>query len=394
MKKSIVFVAATCFLALSIAGCGKTAEEPGTTTNESPVAASFEASDNTVPSSEVTESLSEEEPATTDNAEIGYPSLPLPEYHYYGPEEWVDYADSISQFLIENSFGKEESDLSICVPVILKVDESDPADVKAWGEFWVYTYQLINTSLIGGPGGSFGGLAHLDKTGGSPVLTDFEYVEDGSDYDPSVDRIFGSEGLKEAYVEACDKSEMYQNQALSYYINHNGLYITQYQHYGWPPVAIINAPPTKEEDQQIYYVGNAGFTTQFDMRQICALEMDNDETFSTVICDELNEALIEIYIDDGLDVEAAIKKIRKNLFDESAELTRIDDTSFNEISGCTVLMSEGPYKDGDHVYMNYIVPRDDHLFVIKIYSIYSENEEKQMYTDDVIAGLLNAMELK
>ena len=44
--------------------------------------------------------------------------------------------------------------------------------------------------------------------------------------------------------------------------------------------------------------------------------------------------------------------------------------------------------------MNYIIPRDDHLFVIKIYSIYSENEEKQMYTDDVIAGLLNAMELK
>ena len=346
--------------------------------------------------------LSETEAAEEDAAgeaedtlsDIEYPTFPLPDYHYYGTEDWADQADYVCQYIIDEVFADTEADLKVCVPIVLKVDDSDKKDVKMWGEYEAYTYQLMNTSLFLRSGGSYGGVAHLDMTGDTPVVTGMDYLEDGSGYDPSVDKLFGTEGLKEAYIDACDNSQMYETQALSDYVNHNGIYITQYQHYGWPPVSIINAPPTRDEDQQIYYVSNLAYTAQYDMRQMCSDETGSADMFSNIDSDEWNDFLIEVYKEEGTDIDAAIQNIRSNLYDESADLNRTDDTSFLGHTGCTSLVSVSPYKEGDHVYVNYIVPRDDGLFVVKISSIYSEDEAKQMATDAIIEAFLGSMELK
>ena len=346
-------------------------------------------------SSEATAEEADASGETGDSSEdIEYPTFPLPDYHYYGTEDWADQADYVCQYIIDEVFADTEADLKVCVPIVLKVDDSDKKDVKMWGEYEAYTYQLMNTSLFLRSGGSYGGVAHLDMTGDTPVVTGMDYLEDGSGYDPSVDKLFGTEGLKEAYIDACDNSQMYETQALSDYVNHNGIYITQYQHYGWPPVSIINAPPTRDEDQQIYYVSNLAYTAQYDMRQMCSDETGSADMFSNIDSDEWNDFLIEVYKEDGTDIDAAIQNIRSNLYDESADLNRTDDTSFLGHTGCTSLVSVSPYKEGDHVYVNYIVPRDDGLFVVKISSIYSEDEAKQMATDAIIEAFLGSMELK
>ena len=57
-------------------------------------------------------------------------------------------------------------------------------------------------------------------------------------------------------------------------------------------------------------------------------------------------------------------------------------------------MSNGPYKEGDQVYVNYFVPRGDDLLVLKISSTYSEDEKIQMSTDAIIEDFLGNMELK
>jgi hypothetical protein len=116
--------------------------------------------------------------------------------------------------------------------------------------------------------------------------------------------------------------------------------------------------------------------------------------FSNIDSDEWNDFLIEVYKEEGTDIDAAIQNIRSNLYDESADLNRTDDTSFLGHTGCTSLVSVSPYKEGDHVYVNYIVPRDDGLFVVKISSIYSEDEAKQMATDAIIEAFIGSMELK
>lgn len=410
MKGRALLLTAVLGAALMLASCKSDKEQAGAETM--PVAEAAEedtyeevTEEEKSPAEELQEEDSaEEEPAEEEQGkndseediseQIEYPTLPLPEYHYYGPEDWADYADVVCRYLMEDPDRLSESDLRMCTPVVLKVDDSNPKDVKVWGEFWLDGFYLINTSLISNCGGSYPGVAHIDTTGANPTVTKMDFVEDGSDFQPSFDRLFTKAGLKDAYQNIHDDMDDYRTMALSYYINHNGLYITQYQEYGWAPVPIPNAPETRDEDQKIYYVGNPGYTAEFDMRQICAYESDGVDMFGDVNSDEWSDFLIEIYLEDGKDIDGAIKKLRSNLYDESVNLTRNDDITFIGVDGCTSLTSEPPYKDGDKVYVNYLIPRYDHIFVVKISSDYSSDEEKQMTTDGIIEAFLGSMELK
>ena len=402
MKKKLLLMAAVCIFAFGVFGCGNAANDTVPVAESKPEAESQAEETESKPKdtnenteeSKVASKESVSEVKETQAEEIDYPTLPLPEYHYYGTEDWAEYADSVCHFLVENSFGDEAADLNICVPVVLKMDDSDPKDVKLWGEYMVYKYQLMKTSLLEEGGGSFGGVAHLDTTGGSPIVKDFDFLEDGSGFDASLDRLFGKEGLKDAYLKACDERDDYLAEALANYINKNGLYITQYQEFGWAPVPVLNAPPTRDEDQIVDYVGNFAYTTQFDMREICSLEAEDTDAFVNVESDDRNEFMIEIYRKEGSDMDSVIKDLRSHLADEDADLERTEDVTFKDIEGCIVLVSKGPYEDGDQVYTNYLVPRDDGIFVVKISSTYSSDEDKQMATDAIIEEFLGNMELK
>ena len=178
------------------------------------------------------------------------------------------------------------------------------------------------------------------------------------------------------------------------YINTNGLYITQYQEYGWAPVPVLNAPPTKDEDQIVDYEGSYDYTAKYDMREICSYETGESDMFCNVDSKEWNEFLIVIYKAESNDLDSAIKELRAGLADENAELERKDDITFMDIEGCTLLMSNGPYKEGDSVYVNYFVPRGDDLLVLKISSTYSEDEKIQVATDDIIEDFIDGIKFK
>ena len=394
MRKKAALAAAFCVFAFGMVGCQKPATNVNTTeattaaVEESTTAAPQETEET---SQETTEAAKEEE---TTASEPDYPTLPLPEYHYNGPEDWAEYADGVSHFLVENSFGDVAPDLTICVPIVLKADDSDPKDVKLWGEFYVEGFNLVKTSLLNVNGGSFGGVAHLDTTKGGPIVTDFDFLEDGAGFDASLEELFGKEGLKDAYLEASNERDKYLAEALANYINTNGLYITQYQEYGWAPVPVLNAPPTKDEDQIVDYEGSYDYTAKYDMREICSYETGESDMFCNVDSKEWNEFLIVVYKAESKDIDSAITELRAGLADENAELKRTDGVTFLDIEGCTTLISEGPYKEGDAVYVNYFVPRGDDLLVLKISSTYSEDEKIQMSTDAIIEDFLGNMELK
>lgn len=401
MKKKLLLMAAACIFAFGVFGCGNAANDTVPVAESKPEAESQseeieskpEDSKESQEAGKLAPEESESEVKETTAEEIDYPTLPLPEYHYYGTEDWAEYADSVCHFLVENSFGDEAADLNICVPVVLKMDDSDPKDVKLWGEYMVYKYQLMKTSLLEEGGGSFGGVAHLDTTGGSPIVNDFDFLEDGSGFDASLDRLFGKEGLKDAYLKACDERDDYLAEALANYINKNGLYITQYQEFGWAPVPVLNAPPTRDEDQIVDHVSNLSYTAQYDMRQMCFFEIDDSDTFCSVDSEDWNNFMIEISKKDGSDMDSVIKEVRSGSA-ENEELERTEDVTFKDIEGCTVLMTKGPYDDGDKVYVSYFVPGKDSILVIDITSDYSSDEKKQMATDSIIENFLGNMELK
>lgn len=396
MKRKTFLPILAVAVAISISACSAVNIQVNPNTQPKEEAAQEEKNETAdgVPEETTEETAAPDDTEADDSSSINYPTLPLPEYHYYGPEDWADYGDIIGQYLIKEHMGDEDTaaDLAICTPIILKVDDSDPKDVKVWGDFQLDSYYLMKTSLINKAGGSYPAVAHLD-TSATPVVTGVDYVEDGSSFDPSFDRLFGKEGLKEAYQKESDKRVEYTVGALSYYINHNGLYITQVQEYGWAPYPIPNAPKTRDEDEIIDHTGNLGYRTKYDMRQICSLEMDDVDMFSNVSSDKLNDFLIEIRRIEGKDIDSAIKEIRSGLYDSDVELKREDNVLFAEKEGCTRLSNEGPFKDGDKVYVIYIVPRDSDFFVVATSSDYCTDDEKQMYTDDIISAFLGSLEV-
>jgi len=189
------------------------------------------------------------------------------------------YTAAICAWLIDNEAGYYAGgDVVIPLPVIIETDDSDREDILVWGIYGVECYDLRNTTLFFVSGGSSPGLMHLRETEGGYVVTEFEAVGDGTDYDEGVQRIFGMrEGLMDKLPDGFAERETTRLQFASDYVNANCLNITQLQDFGWLPVPLINAPDTAEEDQKVHHVSSLGYSVDYDLRLFSYIRFD-DET--------------------------------------------------------------------------------------------------------------------
>ena len=112
-------------------------------------------------------------------------------------EEQESIFNVIDKYVAEE-FGSQYSQGDHCIPspLILEVDESDPGDIKVWGDFRVYNYVQSGDTLKTVSGGSHPGLLHLKEVDGKFEVTDFNAVADGADNIPSAERIFKEEKTK------------------------------------------------------------------------------------------------------------------------------------------------------------------------------------------------------
>ncbi|MBR3716885.1 MAG: hypothetical protein IKN19_02820, partial [Bacteroidaceae bacterium] len=94
-------------------------------------------------------------------------------------EEQTSYTTAIDRYLV--GIGKEYAAGEHCVPArsIVAVDEQDKSDIKVWGDFWVFNYNLVGDTLKCVSGGSHPGLMHVRKTDNGFEVTAFDQVEDG-----------------------------------------------------------------------------------------------------------------------------------------------------------------------------------------------------------------------
>ena len=205
----------------------------------------------------------------------------LPAYDYQGGEPYV--AD-ICAWMLSLEPGDADTDVTIPCPLILEIDDSDPQDILVWGNFWLFSYTLRNTTLFTTSGGEIPGLLHLKTVDGGFEAASFDQVGDGSDYDPDVRRIFGMrEGLLQKFYDSGDERDAVRVQYISDYVNWNGLTVTQYQDFGWEPVALLNAPPTAEADQIVHLVSPLGYSIDYDLRELSFNSFgDSEESLSGV----------------------------------------------------------------------------------------------------------------
>jgi hypothetical protein len=155
-------------------------------------------------------------------------------------EEQESIFNVIDKYVAEE-FGSQYSQGDHCIPspLILEVDESDPGDIKVWGDSRVYNYVQSGDTLKTVSGGSHPGLLHLKEVDGKFEVTDFNAVADGADNIPSAERIFKDkfDAFQKAYSDQ-DQREEARKRAIASYVFRHGLPVKVYKDYGWPAVEI------------------------------------------------------------------------------------------------------------------------------------------------------------
>ena len=140
--------------------------------------------------------------------------------------------------------------MSIPCPIIVAEEDSDRDDIRVYGDFWIFNYDLEGDTLKNTSGGAYPGCMHfkaVDSAAGYEV-TSMEVAADGSDFDESAKKIFGKHYDEFVKVNSDDKArEETRAQIIANYVAANNLSITAYQDYGWDPV------PLPEENIDSFY---------------------------------------------------------------------------------------------------------------------------------------------
>ncbi len=175
-----------------------------------------------------------------DFATVGGTSAALPAYEYPGPELFYTV---LYQYLIDElAKNYPAADVSIPCPIIVAEDESNKEDIRIWGDFWIFNYDLNGDTLECASGGSYPGCIHVKDVLDDPrgyVVTDFEIVGDGSDFDPTAKKIFGKYYDKFIKMQSDEKErEKVRAQIISNYVADKELNIKAYKDYGWDPVSL------------------------------------------------------------------------------------------------------------------------------------------------------------
>lgn len=161
----------------------------------------------------------------------------LPAYDYPGPELFY----TVLYKYMTDELGKnyDPADVGIPCPIIVAEDESDKSDIKVWGNFQYYNYDLNGTTLETVSGGSYPGCIHIRDTEAGYEVTGMDVVKDGSGWDASAKEIFGEH--YDAFIEKEADSagnEAVRAQIIANYAAANNLEITAYKDYGWDPVTL------------------------------------------------------------------------------------------------------------------------------------------------------------
>ncbi len=161
----------------------------------------------------------------------------IPAYEYPGPELFY----SVLYKYLADEFGPNYPDAQVTIPcpVIVAEDESNKDDIKVYGDFWVFKYDLNGDVLETSGGGSYPGCIHIKSTDAGYEVTGMDIVEDGSGFDPSAKKIFGKYYNDFIKINSDDKGrEEIRAQIIANYVAANNLKITAYKDYGWDPVKL------------------------------------------------------------------------------------------------------------------------------------------------------------
>lgn len=152
---------------------------------------------------------------------------------------------AIARYFAETVAPGYGGDWEHCIPIVrlAAFDDSNPADIRAWGHFEVWNYHLDGETLLCVSGGNHPGLVHLREADGDCAVTLFDLVLDGADSLASAKRIFGKHFAAWQKLSADDSArEEARRRGIAEYVSSRGLPAKFFQDYGWDPVPIFPEP--------------------------------------------------------------------------------------------------------------------------------------------------------
>ncbi len=222
----------------------------------------------------------------------------LPAYKYQGSEK---YLDVISDYLTS-----VDGLANVYIPfsAIVKVDETDPADILAYGAYNYDGYDLLNTTLFATTGARNVGVFHLKTNDdGSYTVTDAIIPPTTDECEELLAPIPGLFEEIEKVMES--DGDRLRNEAVAEYVKANSLNITQWQDYGSAPVPVTGAKETPEEAQFYTYKSSLGYQLTFDLRELSLTTSEEDDMYGKVE-DTWTGTLMDFKKAESDDADAAI----------------------------------------------------------------------------------------
>ena len=136
----------------------------------------------------------------------------------------------------EVSKNYDPADVSIPTVDIFAADFSDDDDILVYGDYSVDNYNIEDKTLVRVSGGHYPGVMHVSSDN---VVTAFDQVADGSDFDASAEELFGEyyEDFKEVYADS-DAREKLRRATIADYVRLNLLEVGYFQDEGSEPVPL------------------------------------------------------------------------------------------------------------------------------------------------------------
>ena len=232
-----------------------------------------------------------------------------------------DYIRAITDDMVlfsEEQFGDQVA-VEIPTPYIVKVDDKDKNDIKIYGDFWIYGYELFGTIFNTKNGGSYPGCYHLKDEDGKITIISKEFAEDGSDNWTSLVEICGGDE-KLARSIFSHNSLDYDITRIEYakmYARENGLKLSGIKDYGWPVILFDDI----SDASFLYNFYSAYF---YEIRQDDVL-YDISDRLNNLKKRYMTKELIEKMQDMSIDVGADMIINAQDVTDEMMDTLTVND---------------------------------------------------------------------
>lgn len=239
MKNNNLLLLTIILAIISLFGCAKQIEQQKIDITEEVTSQEVTTLQTETEKADIVQSMINQSSVSTNS--FDYKSL----FEYTGQDKYLKViCDDMVKTLGEQFLPDNEKCVEIPTPFIVKVDDTNKDDIKVYGDFYIYGYNLDGTVFVNKNGGSFPGCYHLKDENGTLSVIDKEIAEDGSRFMPSLLKICGGDEELAKEVSNIGQSDEKEEKRVEYvemYKKNKNINITAIKDFGWPIIIFDSA---------------------------------------------------------------------------------------------------------------------------------------------------------